>query len=139
MAEEKRGRLRICTAAETKDGEAGKDRHACVCEVWREDGVLRLSWPDTREGQRDRIELTFRDGSAEMRRSGATRGHLLFEPGKALPGEYETPWGIMDFEVYTHGVRVTQTGSGGSAELRYELRNGGQTVRAARMELEWRC
>ena len=139
MKEERKARLRIRTAVLSETGEAGGDRHVCSCAVRQEGGALCLSWLETREGQHDRIELAFRDGTAEMLRSGGTRGRLRFLPGESLPGGYETPWGTLDFEVYTFGVRVTQSESGGSAELCYELRSGGQAEGVTRMELDWRC
>ena len=137
--EARMGRMRVITRFMPPEGGTYEEKHAGFCSLLKpaEDEV-RLRWKETREGQRDDIELYLRGDKAEMVRRGETCGHLYFAVGETLEGEYTTPYGALDMAVRTRSLIITASEDRWELMLDYDLYVNGALSNSARMELQWR-
>ena len=137
--EARTGRLRVITRFTPPEGGSYEEKHAGNCSLLKPAAdEIRLCWKETREGQRDDIELHLKSGRAEMVRRGETCGHLRFAAGERLEGEYMTPYGALDMAVRTRSLLFTAAEDRGEVLLDYYLYVNCALSNRARMELQWR-
>lgn len=78
--------------------------------------------------QEDQILLKLSESSVEIVRSGMIRSRMIFEEGKRIPAEYETPYGRIEMEVAGKRLEVRREDGQIRIDLRYRLERAGEEI-----------
>ena len=88
-----------------------------------EDGEITLTYQETEltgmEGTTTRFSL--RDDTVVLARTGMVNSQLVFQRGKRNSSLYETPWGIMQVDVFTTSLAHRLDGRGGILEIKFNI------------------
>ena len=88
-----------------------------------EDGEITLTYQETEltgmEGTTTRF--TIRGGMVTLTRTGGVNSQLVFQRGKRNSSLYETPWGMMQVDVFTTSLAHRLDGRGGILEIKFNI------------------
>ena len=88
-----------------------------------EDGEITLTYQETEltgmEGTTTRFSI--RDDTVVLARTGMVNSQLVFQRGKRNSSLYETPWGMMQVDVFTTSLAHRLDGRGGILELKFNI------------------
>ena len=88
-----------------------------------EDGEITLTYQETEltgmEGTTTRFSI--RDDTVVMARTGMVNSQLVFQRGKRNSSLYETPWGMMQVDVFTTSLAHRLDGRGGILEIKFNI------------------
>ena len=88
-----------------------------------EDGELTLTYQETEltgmEGTTTRFSI--RDDTVVLARTGMVNSQLVFQRGKRNSSLYETPWGMMQVDVFTTSLAHRLDGRGGILEIKFNI------------------
>lgn len=65
--------------------------------------------------------MQLRPRSVILRRSGAFRSRMIYDPGRKHSSPYQTPYGAIALEIATHTLDNTVTENGGALEITYSI------------------
>ena len=87
-----------------------------------EDGEITLTYQETEltgmEGTTTRFSI--RDDTV-LARTGMVNSQLVFQRGKRNSSLYETPWGMMQVDVFTTSLAHRLDGRGGILEIKFNI------------------
>ncbi len=88
-----------------------------------EDGEITLTYQETEltgmEGTTTRFSI--RDDTVVLARTGMVNSQLVFQRGKRNSSLYETPWGMMQVDVFTTSLAYRLDGRGGILEIKFNI------------------
>lgn len=88
-----------------------------------EDGEITLTYQETEltgmEGTTTRFSI--RDDTVVLARTGMVNSQLVFQRGKRNSSLYETPWGMMQVDVFTTSLAHRLDGRGGILEIKFNI------------------
>ena len=88
-----------------------------------EDGDITLTYQETEltgmEGTTTRFSI--RDDTVVLARTGMVNSQLVFQRGKRNSSLYETPWGMMQVDVFTTSLAHRLDGRGGILEIKFNI------------------
>ena len=88
-----------------------------------EDGEITLTYQETEltgmEGTTTRFSI--RDDTVVLARTGMVNSQLVFQRGKRNGSLYETPWGMMQVDVFTTSLAHRLDGRGGILEIKFNI------------------
>ena len=88
-----------------------------------EDGEITLTYQETEltgmEGTTTRFSI--RDDTVVLARTGMVNSQLVFQRGKRNSSLYETPWGMMQVDVFTTSLANRLDGRGGILEIKFNI------------------
>ena len=88
-----------------------------------EDGEITLTYQETEltgmEGTTTRFSI--RDDTVVLARSGMVISQLVFQRGNRNSSLYETPWGMMQVDVFTTSLAHRLDGRGGILEIKFNI------------------
>ena len=88
-----------------------------------EDGEITLTYQETgltgMEGTTTRFSI--RDDTVVLARTGMVNSQLVFQRGKRNSSLYETPWGMMQVDVFTTSLAHRLDGRGGILEIKFNI------------------
>ena len=88
-----------------------------------EDGEITLTYQETAltgmEGTTTRFSI--RDDTVVLARTGMVNSQLVFQRGKRNSSLYETPWGMMQVDVFTTSLAHRLDGRGGILEIKFNI------------------
>ena len=88
-----------------------------------EDGEITLTYQETEltgmEGTTTRFSI--RDDTVVLARTGMVNSQLVFQRGKRNSSLYETPWGMMQVDVFTTSLARRLDGRGGILEIKFNI------------------
>ena len=89
----------------------------------REDGEMVLTYQESEitgmEGTTTRFSI--RDDTVVLARTGMVNSQLVFQRGKRNSSLYETPWGMMQVDVFTTSLAHRLDGRGGILEIKFNI------------------
>ena len=111
---------------------SGDDRQEQVVfgEYFYRGGKHYLLYEETLEGtdQAVSVRIKFSSGRMEVTRKGPVCTTMIFEQGKQHRFSYHTPYGAIDLETDTTGVRIKEEEERIEAETEYALAMDGERV-----------
>lgn len=88
-----------------------------------EDGEIVLTYQETEltgmEGTTTRFSI--RDDTVVLSRTGMVNSQLVFQRGRRNSSLYETPWGMMQVDVFTTSLAHRLDGRGGILEIKFNI------------------
>ena len=88
-----------------------------------EDGEITLTYQETEltgmEGTTTRFSI--RDDTVVLARTGMVNSQLVFQRGKRNSSLYETPWGMMQVDVFTTSLAHRLDGRWGILEIKFNI------------------
>ena len=88
-----------------------------------EDGEITLTYQETEltgmEGTTTRFSI--RNDTVVLARTGMVNSQLVFQRGKRNSSLYETPWGMMQVDVFTTSLAHRLDGRGGILEIKFNI------------------
>ena len=88
-----------------------------------EDGEITLTYQETEltgmEGTTTRFSI--RDDTVVLARTGMVNSQLVFQRGRRNSSLYETPWGMMQVDVFTNSLAHRLDGHGGILEIKFNI------------------
>ena len=88
-----------------------------------DDGAISLTYEETEltgmEGTTTRFSI--RDDTVVLARTGMVNSQLVFQRGKRNSSLYETPWGMMQVDVFTTSLAHRLDGRGGILEIKFNI------------------
>ena len=98
------------------------------------DGEVTVSYSENTEGGFVSSEISVKDGRVTVKRGGSIESLFEFGEGMEHKSLYEIPPYKFDTVIKTKKIRAELTPSGGTLDLKYDMRIGG-SEKSARMKL----
>ena len=88
-----------------------------------EDGEITLTYQETELTGMEGTTTSFsiRDDTVVLARTGMVNSQLVFQRGKRNSSLYETPWGMMQVDVFTTSLAHRLDGRGGILEIKFNI------------------
>ena len=84
----------------------------------------------------DQVLMKLSGSSLEIVRSGKIRSRMMFEEGKCIPAEYETPYGRIEMDVAGHRVHISREESRILVDMQYRLLRAGEEISQNTVSIE---
>ena len=116
------------------EGEAERNVSECEGFLRYSDGEAVITYSESGEGGSVSSEITYNNGEATVKRTGAIESELYFKEGAQHQSIYcVTPY-KFDATVHTRKIRASLSENGGTLELFYNMKIGG-AEKSARMKI----
>ena len=88
-----------------------------------EDGEITLTYQETELTGMEGTTTAFsiRDDTVALTRTGLINSQLVFQRGKRNSSLYETPWGMMQVDVFTNRLVYQLDSRGGVLEIKFSI------------------
>ena len=95
----------------------------------------RETQPDSAEDVKVHVILSFNESrntyECRIKKEGALKSEMLFIPEFETPCPYMTPFGELNFDIYTNNIIVKTSENEVNAMLSYQLLDGGEVITEA--------
>ena len=115
-------------------GEEEKSETEASCFYHLLEEQILITYSENSEGGRIDSEITVKNDTVTVKRSGALESELVFEEGKSHSSLYKIPPYAFDALVTTKKIRRNLSRGGGTLDLHYTMKIGGAD-KAARMKI----
>ena len=116
------------------DGEVEKSTSECSGFLRYSDGEAVLTYAESGESGNVTSEITYKDGVAIVKRTGAIESEIHFSEGVTHNSLYSVVPYKFDMEVTTRKIRASINECGGTLDLFYNMKIGG-AEKSARMKI----
>lgn len=104
-----------------------KTLQVCKGEYHLKDGTHYLTYSEKIDGEKESKAIIKTDGkTASLIRFSDYGSSMQFNPEKLYAGKYNTPYGVLDFEIVTREVILKIKDCDASLFLRYGMKIAGQ-------------
>lgn len=87
------------------------------------------------EGESIRTMIKIKEPFLELTRKGSVNTKLIFEKGELHRTSYQTPYGLMEFDVKTHQMDCRRMGKHMDISMEYDLLSGEEKIGSYRLEI----
>lgn len=94
------------------------------------DGKILLTYTETSDGGDICSEVSLFGSTVRVKRSGAISSSFVFREGESTDSLYSIPPYSFDTEITTRKIRSSLDECGGTLDLHYDMKIGGQKKRA---------
>lgn len=88
-----------------------------------EDGEITLTYQESELTGMEGTTTSFsiRDDTVTLTRTGLINSQMVFQRGRRNSSLYETPWGMMQVDVFTNRLVYRLDGRGGILEIKFSI------------------
>ena len=88
-----------------------------------EDGEITLTYQETELTGMEGTTTAFsiRDDTVALTRTGLVNSQMVFQRGRRNSSLYETPWGVMQVDVFTNRLVYQLDSRGGVLEIKFSI------------------
>lgn len=108
-------------------------------KYYQKNGKQYILYDEVMEGFSEPVKNTVKimgDSQLEIRKTGLTVSHLLFEKGKSHLSEYQTPFGMMHTQVHTRNLEIRTGEDEIQIDVAYQLDVNGETASDCRIMMK---